>query len=349
MKGNTWLAGYILFTAILLGGSGFFLFKSRSAYNETFEGWDSLKGKIIRFEKEVPYPSEDNEKKLEGIVTEYDGKVKALYESLSRYQKPLNAQLTDNEFANQILKNKVADFLKLAGEKGMEVEKKEEFYLGFDAYKTTFPRPEIVPALGYQLDAIEHLLKQLAESGADKLSLLSREQLPGEVAPADPATAGDTPPGIVPGQVVQKYPITLTFAADHRDFQEFLNRLANDKEYFFILRVLRVDNSSPDGPSLGGDESGAGGPSFAKADGTVATKEIMEAKGLATLPFDQFVTAMTADGWEIQRKDARIIFGQEKLTVFAVIDLVRFLSPDEVKSAPEPKSESKGGSRRSKK
>ncbi|MCB1091496.1 MAG: Amuc_1100 family pilus-like protein, partial [Verrucomicrobiae bacterium] len=89
MKGNVWLAGYIVFTALLLGGSGFFLVKNRGAFEERFDGWDALKGKISRLEKEVPFPSEENEASLRSEVESYDGKVKSLYQSLSRYQKPL--------------------------------------------------------------------------------------------------------------------------------------------------------------------------------------------------------------------------------------------------------------------
>ena len=348
MKGNTWLGGYIVFTALLLGGAGFFFVKSRAAYNEKFEGWDSLKGKIARLEMEIPFPSEGNEEELLKIVTDYDAKVKGLYDGLASYQKPLKAEMTDTDFTNQILKGKVGEFVKLAAEKNLEVDKKEEFYMGFDAYKTTFPRPDVVPVLNYQLEAVEHLLKQLAESGVDRLRFLTREVLPGEAVATDTANP-EAAKGLVAGQVVQKYPITLGFDADHPDFQEFINRVANDKEFFFIVRLLRVDNSSPSGPSLEGADGSAGGPSFKKADGSTATKEQMEAKGLATLPFDQFLAAMNADGWEIQKKDARIIFGQEKVGVFAVIDLVRFLSPDEVKASEPAKEEVKGSARKSRK
>lgn len=358
MKGNAWLAGYFAFTALLVGGAGFFFYQGRSAFSEQFDGWDSLKGKIARLEKETPYPSPENEDQMKAIVTDYDGKVKALFESLDRYQKPLNTQMSDSEFANQVLKGKVAEFLKLAAEKGLEIDKKEEFYLGFDAYKTTFPRPEIVPAIGYQLDAINHLLTQLADSGVQRLRFLTRENLPGEIqaAPATPAAAAapgaaeavPATPGIVPGLVVQKYPITLRFVSTHAGFQSFVNRVANDKDYFFILRLLRVENSSPDGPALGGDDSPDGGPVFKKADGTTATRDEMDAKGRATLPFNDFVAAMTADGWQLQRQDARIIFGQETVEVFAVIDLVRFLPPDQVQALPAKGGAAKGTKKGSK-
>ncbi|MCB1092984.1 MAG: Amuc_1100 family pilus-like protein, partial [Verrucomicrobiae bacterium] len=249
-----------------------------------------------------------------------------------------------SEFTNQILKGKVSDFLKLASEKKMELEKRDDFYMGFDAYRTTFPRPEVVSALNYQLEAVEHLLNSLAESGVDRLNFLTREQLPGEEQTADAVAAT----GIVKGEVVQKYPITLGFVADHRDFQEFVNRIANDKDYFFILRVLRVDNSSPGGPSFE-TEGGLGQSAWLKPDGIEATQTEMEEMGMGTLPYDEFSKKAIEAGWQQKRQDARIIFGQEKLEVFTVIDLVRFLSPDEVDEGSgegkEPEVDSKKNGR----
>lgn len=324
MKGNTWLVGWLVVTVLLLGGAGFFLAKGYGTYSEEFSGWDNLSSKISRLEKEVPYPSEENEESLTQLVEAYDADVTALYESLDRYQKPLNEQISDSDFTTQILANKVTEFRKAAQEGGMTIKNEDQFYLGMAAYQSTFPRPQIVPILNYQLEATDHLLRLMVESGVDQLGFVNREELPGENSEVEGAEAG-----VVAGKVVQKYPISVRFTAGHGAFQEFVNRMANDKEYFFILRLLRVENSSPNGPDLGSDE-GQSGPQFRDAAGNPPPDDLYGEIQSTTADFSEMVIAFREKGYEMQSADARIIFGQEKVDVFAVVDLVRFLPPAEV-------------------
>ncbi|MCB1063348.1 MAG: Amuc_1100 family pilus-like protein [Verrucomicrobiae bacterium] len=335
MKGNAWLAGYLVVTVALLGGAGFFFAKGRGAYDESFSGWDNLSSKIERLEKEVPYPSEENQKELDDLVTAYSAEVNALYESLARYQKPLNQDISDSEFTTQVLAGKVSAFTKFASENKFGIDNKEQFYMGMSSYQSTFPKPAIVPLLNYQLEAIDYLLRLMVDAGVDSLRYVTREGLPGENEADTPGTEG----GIVAGQVVQKYPINLRFSTSHAALQDFVNQLANDKEYFFILRMLRVDNSSPDGPEV---SDGGAGPLFKADDGSVPSQELTDQIMSQALSFEETAAAFAEKGFQMQREDARIIFGQEKLGVFAVIDVVRFLPPNEVELA-EGGDAKKGG------
>ncbi len=337
MKGNAWLAGYLVLTVALLGGAGFYFSQGLGAYGESFNGWDSLSSKIERLEKEVPYPNQENEEKLKGLVTQYNADVNALYESLARYQKPLETQISDSDFTTQVLSGKVSEFVKYAAENQFEIDKKEEFYMAMSAYQSTFPKPALVPLLNYQLDSIDYLLRLMVDAGVDGLRYVTREELPGEQGDAGEGVEG----GIVAGQVVQKYPINLRFVTSHAAFQEFVNRIANDKSYFFILRLVRVDNSSPDGPQL---TTSSSGPNIRDKDGNPPPKEIYDQIMSMSLPFEEMVAEFGSKGYELQREDARIIFGQEKLEVFAVVDVVRFLPPDEVGKPGE--GESKAGDTR---
>lgn len=344
MKGNAWLAGYFVFTALLLGGTGFYFFQGRAAYTDKFTGWDKLKSKIALLEKESPFPNEENAKNLESRVVDYDLEVKGLYDSLARYQKPLDAQLKDTDFTNRVLKEKLAAFIQLAGEKKLEIEKKDEFYFGFDAYKSTFARTELVPMLNYQLEAVEHVLKHLAESGAERLLEVTRDPIPGELADAASSGTDAGKPAGAAQEVAQKFPMQVRFVSNHQTFVEFVNRIANDKEYFLILRVLKVDNSNPDGPAIGGSAP-TDAIIWKNKEGGEATREQQEALGKGTLGEADFFKAMEDAGWTRQRQDARIIFGQEKLEILAVIDVVRFLPPDQVAA---PMSENDGASAKGK-
>ncbi|MCB1232008.1 MAG: Amuc_1100 family pilus-like protein [Verrucomicrobiae bacterium] len=323
MKGSTWLAGYIVLALALIGGAGFFFAKGLGAYNEGFTGWDNLSSRIAKLEKEVPYPSEENEKEFASTVEQYRKDVDALYQSLDRYQKPLETNLSDSNFTTQILAGKVDEFKAFAAEKGMEIKNADQFYMAMEAYQSTFPKPGVVPFLNYQLDAIDHLLRTMAEAGVAKLNFVNREDLPGETE-----DTGDQPVGIEAGKVVQKYPVNLKFEASHGAFQRFVNQIANDKDYFLVLRLVRVENSNAGGPDLA--PSGEQGPVFVDSEGNPVPKDVDDEIRASTSDYSGLVEAFTSRGYQLQKQDARIIFGQETLDVFAVVDLVRFLPPDEV-------------------
>ena len=329
MKGNRWLAGFAVFALLLIGGTGFFFFKGFGEYRSAYHGWDDLASKIKKLERETPYPSRTNQQEIETQLGDYEGKVKSLYESLAKFQKPLDETMLDRDFP-QKLKTRVEGFQQLAGEKGLTVEAKDEakdgFYLGFNAYSSSLPKPSLVPLLNYQLDATNHLLKQLVESGASRLTRLSREALPGEDASSgEPvASSGESEEASDGGSVVQKFPIKIDFVCRHQAFQNFVNRIANDEEYFFILRALRVENSAPDGPKIAEESQQA---VFVKDGGETASQGVMEENGLNELARADFVAKMAEAGYRQVSQDARILFGQEDLKVEAVIDLVRVLPP----------------------
>ena len=319
------MAGFAVFALLIIGGAGFYFAKGFGNYRSEFNGWDDLASKIKRLEREAPYPNTANKRELENQLGNYEKGVNSLYESLSKFQKPLDQAMLDRDFP-QKLKTRVEGFLELAGEKGMTIESKEDFYLGFDAYGSSLPKPGLVPLLNYQLDATHHLLKQLVESGATRLDKLSREMIPGE----DPS-AEKSDPGSGARSVVQKFPIKLDFAGRHQAFQDFVNRVANDEEYFFVLRALRIENSAPTGPIIEGE----GNAVFMNEAGEVASQELRNQTGEKDLSWDEFVRKMADLGYRLVSQDARILFGEEEVQVEAVVDLVRFLSPEEVGAREE--------------
>jgi hypothetical protein len=179
---------------------------------------------------------------------------------------------------------------------GLELATGEDFLLGFDLYTNTLPSPDLVPLLEYQADAIDHLLGMLVDSGAESLDAFERDPIPGEPGGAVNAETG----------WVRKYPIRLRFGTSFDSFQQFMNALANDREFFYIVRVLRVKNEAAEGVVKSTGDSG------------VADRE-------AGLP-----SAEADDG--AKGRDARVLMGQEKLDIFMVVDIVRFPLPDEEKS-----------------
>ncbi len=311
MKAKQFYAVYGVILALIVGGAGFFLYRGFSAYSAAVEEFDNRDATIKTLKKAAPFPNAANLDKLTAQVDDYQQQIEELNKALLRFQKPLNMNVKDREF-QQILKNKIREFKEYAKARGMGLPDTESdpFYMAMDRYETELPESEIVPLLVYQLDAVERLLKMLADSRVEQLTTLSRETLPGE---------GDNPPA-EEGTVVQKYPISLTFSATHSGFQSFINALSNDDEFFFILRIIRVENEKQEGPIKGAADVGVS--RILNKEGVEIPQT--EKDELYQLPYDEMMAIIEERGYRVESQDAQVIMGQEKVHAYCIIDLARF-------------------------
>ncbi len=320
MKGNQFYIVFGIVSAVLLGAAGFYCYQGYNSYNEAGGEFNTRRTALKRLKRSKPYPNEENLGEIAKQVKDYDGKIQQLFNNLDRFQQPLNSNIDDRQFP-QILKAKIEAFKVLAKKKGLKITEEKEFYMAMDAYRTTPPDIKAVPLLDYQLGAIEYLLNVLVEAGVSELINLDRELLPEERAeggkPGEDAAIDSS-------AVTAKYPVSLTFETKHPAFVKLVNQITNDDKYFFILRALRVDNSSKDGLVKGEGEDGGNAPRYVNAAGVEAPQDLIN-----KIPPDLDVPGQVDwmrenGGFELQSSDARILLGSEKLRVFMVIDLVRF-------------------------
>ena len=120
----------------------------------------------------------------------------------------------------------------------------EDFYLGFDQYKTQPPTAAAAPALGQQLASISNVVRVVLESGIREITAINRIPLPEEAAAAtdeDGAEAGKLPDLLLA-------PFDLEFVADQANFRQALNAIAK-AEPMVLIRVVSVANSKPLAPS----------------------------------------------------------------------------------------------------
>jgi len=332
MNSKVWLTTFGVAAFLVIAGAGFYAFSSFGKYQEALSGWDAKVSTIESLEKRVPYPNEENAKAVEEVVGSYRSSVASLSETLKSFQRPLNATLANTEFQQRV-KKRVEDFRALAKESGFEIVAENGFHLGFDAYAEVVPTQELVPELDYELEAIDYLLRKLVASGAKTMTSFERDPIPGE-----PGGLEKKPEG-----VAQKYPVRIRFEGSHEVLQTFINDLANDRQFFYVVRVLKVKNENEEGPFKLAPGDGA---AFSRFENPV-TKEI-------ALP--EMVNEWRADGSseaDVEKKardagfikadqDARVLMGREQLNVFLVVDISRFLSPEE-QEAMAPKPEAKKG------
>ncbi len=280
---------YAVVMLLLLGGSGFFLFTSAGKFSDAQGGYEQLVAKKRALERGAIYPNAANVAELEQRVDSFESSVDDLHDTLRGFQRDLEV-ITDQQFP-QLLRAAIEEFEAYALEKRVIVP--EGFYFGMDQYQTSLPRPDATGILKYQLDATNYLLKTIVETGADEIIAFEREPSPVERGEADPEAT----------QRVVKYTTEISFRTTHDGFQRFLNEVSNDEEYFFIVRVLRVDNEVKTGPS-----KDVLRPTIYRDPET--NEVVVEAEDLGIR--------------DLVVEDASVIFGMEKLMVTAVIDLCRF-------------------------
>ncbi len=324
MNYKVWLTAFGIVSVLVLGGAGFYAFSSYGKYTEALGNWDSRVGTIESLERRSPYPDKDNAEALAAKAKDYQEAVDGLFVGLDSFQRSLNTSLASTEF-QQLLKTRIQDFRKVAQEGNLEMENPAEFQLGFNAYSNLIPPQEMVPYLDYELEAIDHLLRTLVKNGCNRLLTFDRDPIAGESGGGEAEE----------GSVVHKYPVRLRFEGSHDCFQGFVNDLANDKGFFYIVRVLKVKNEQLDGPiKLTAADPTQSSPRYTNP----TTQEIADLERLQQWDYENITAAeldtkAKAEGFLRSDEDARVLMGQEKLNVFMVVDIVRFLKPEEVAAA----------------
>lgn len=326
MKAKVWLTVFGIISFLAIGGSAYFVVSSYGKYSGARTDWEEKVNTIESLERRVPYPNTKNEDSLREKVDVYRTSVDSLLTTLKSFQREFNMDLRNTDF-QQLIKTRVQDFRQLAAKEGLEIESDTEFQLGFDAYANSVPAQDLVPVLDYELEAIDFMLRKLVESDAVKLSNFERDPIPGEAG-------GEEVPG---DAVVHKYPVRFRFRGSHDSLQKFVNQLANDKQFFYIVRVLKVKNEVTEGPAK---LTAGGGTGYSKFENPL-TKEVatpeMVAEWRGDGASDQEVEEKAkAAGFIKADVDARVLMGQEQLDVFMVVDIARFLSAEELaEKAPE--------------
>ena len=282
MKGSkeqSFWVGFAFVTLLLIGGAGYFLFTSHGAYSQSRGDFDTKELRLRKLESAKLYPNKENLKTLSDQIDGFEVEVNKVHDLLKAFQKPL-PRVSDQEFPPQLRAAK-EEFERYAVKN--RVITPDDFYLGMGSYQFQLPRPEATGILAYELGAIQHLLKIIIDNGADEIFSLEREQTAVEMGKPDPEKT----------ERVVKYTLTVSFQTTHEGFQDFLNKVSNDKEYFFIVRVLRVDNQKKEGP----EKVVAQATRYRDKDGNVVTN----------VPVDDEGVPIVSDEYVVE--DATVIFG----------------------------------------
>ncbi|MEN9283586.1 MAG: hypothetical protein RLZZ179_1079 [Verrucomicrobiota bacterium] len=325
-KLNSFLPGYFAALGIGTLGLGYLAWSASSAATEAKASYEAKRATLESMQRGSIFPNEQNEAKKKQLVDALAAKVKTLVDGVSSYQSPINAAETGESFQKKLV---AATAAITEAAKERKVTLGEKFDIGFDKYSDSFASTEAAPKLAAQLDAVTYLLNTAMASGVTSLESFKRIPLEVESAKADatPAAAPGKPgvqpkpaakpapgtpasraaatkapagPAVEESKVLERQPMQLTVTGSNIAITQFLSTLANVKPgeagvHFFTIRTLKVENAMKDGPDK-------------------AVTVIMEEK-------EDPETKTTV------KRDAKYILGNESVTLYLDVDLIRFLDP----------------------
>ncbi len=315
-KSNSFLPGYFAVLGLGALGLGYLAWSASSSADEAQASYQSTKDSLDSMQRGTIFPNADNEAKKKKLVDALADKVKTLFDGVSKFQSPINSAETGESFQKKLVATETA--IKEAA-KGRKITLAETFSIGFDKYADSFASAQAAPKLAAELDAVAFLLNTAMASGVNSLDSFKREEL--AIEAAAPAADGSTKPGtpaapvansnsqparngkgpvVEESKVLERQPMHLTVTGSNIAITQLLSSLANVKlgdsgAHFFTIRMLRVENSMKDGPDK-------------TVTVTMEEKEDPETKTTV-------------------KRDAKYILGDEKVTLFLDLDLVRFLDP----------------------
>ena len=314
IRENKFLSGFLAAVIVGVGVFGYLLYSAMGSHEEISARYTQQAAELKRLQSLQPYPDEANLKKVRDQKQTVTEATAALRNNLSTMQ--LTPQpMTPEQFQDR-LRAAVTDLTTKMKAANIAPPKTDKFYMGFEEYQASLPRPEAAAPLGRQLQAIELLLNILVTNKVDSINAVRRTPLPEEGAAATAAASPGPGAGAKAGgkagagggkqPLVAKIPFEVEFTADQAKFRKSLNDIVSSKQQFYVVRTLVVSNQSQAGPPRAEPTPVGGVPEPAAAPPGEATGGATPAASPA--PASQL----------------RFVLGTEKVNVGMRLDVVDF-------------------------
>ena len=349
IKENKFEAGMLVAVVLISIVAYLFGGKRGAAYQEHKENYGVAANSVTQLRQKKPFPNPDNVKKYQAEIDGYRTVIEDLQGKLLAYRPAEFKKILPSEFIDRLN----AARTKLAGDftaNGIEFD--EKWHLGFESYRGSPPRDDATKYLNYQLDALTSLFESLAGSKPSALVNVYRKQMPVEKGdsmdggsatptprrgrPRGPRQAATTPPPFY------RLPLELTFKAQEPAARKFIAAVASNKDYYFVIRSMRIQNEKRDKPpkkddvkfdapvGVGvGDTGGVGeGDTFGNSFENELIPEGDPPEGDPVDPgFDPVLPGEEEEGERVLGQ----VLGAEEVFVFLQLDLLLFQDKEDVK------------------
>jgi hypothetical protein len=304
------LGGTTLVLAIVLFMVGS---KGGGRYDQAKEEFDAAVDEATSYERLPLYPRDVNRDGKSKALDEYRKATEDLQAAFQPYRAEKPANVSPQQFTDQ-LKAVNDELLKAFSDANTKLP--EEFFSGFERYKTELARSEATGILIQQLQSIKTLMLALAGAGPSELKNLHRPSLPEEDGRSfEPK----------PAQVARPLPLEITFTGPEKSARQFLSAITQPDGQHVVIRTLRISNVKKDPPRA----------ADAKFDKPAAAPAAVDPAnifgGAFTLPTegeeekkDEPVPPPPAPKADSSRILAQVL-GNEEIQVFVRLDVMNFL------------------------
>ncbi|MGA0845308.1 MAG: Amuc_1100 family pilus-like protein [Luteolibacter sp.] len=222
--------------------------QASSRYSDAKDSFDAAASEAAGFERLPLYPNQANRDGKRKAVEDYKATIEEIQQAFEKFRPEQLESLSPQAFTNR-LKELNDELIKAFADSNTEVP--EEFFSGFEVYRTSLPNGNATGILKFQLDALRNILLSMAQSGPSKLVNLHRPQLAEEKG--NPWQAAD-------GQLARTLPLEIALTGTESSLRQFISALAKPQGTLAVIRTLRISNTNPK-PPMASDAKFADKPS----------------------------------------------------------------------------------------
>ncbi len=249
---NPFLAGIITMVIIGSGIFGYFIAGAAARYSEISQNYDLQVAELTRLKGLPLHPNEANVSRLSEQTEEFKQKIAIIKDRLVELT-PAENEISPANFQAK-LRERVDDFTARA--KAANVVLPENFYLGFDAYRSGPPSSDAVAtALNRQLAVIEKILDIFLAQRVAEIRFVKREPLP-EEKHGDTQSSAQRGPNAqqektagrgAQNNLIMSSPFDVSILSEQDRIRRSLNEIAK-LPFFVPIRSLTIKNTNPNPP-----------------------------------------------------------------------------------------------------
>lgn len=284
-------------------------------YATASEEYASAAAQATEYERLPLYPRQDLRDSKRKAIDEYNKSVDSLQKAFEPFRKKELDNSSPQEFTNRLLaaKDETQAAFQAAG-----TTVPDEYFMGFEGYRTSLAAAGNTGLLNYQLDAIKKLMLELANAKPTELKNLHRPALVEESGQTYTPAAGD---------VARSFPLEIVFVAPEKSVRDFLSAIAkSDDGKYAVIRSLRITNVKKTPPTSADaqfEQPAQAAPS-APAGGAESSGGFVF-PGEEEAPAAEAAAPAAAPAVNDSSKILSQVLGNEEVQVFVRLDILNFL------------------------
>jgi hypothetical protein len=220
--------------------AGFFAMEAAIRQEEAVAGYTSAITNLRRLEGKQPFPDDENLKKVQANVEDYKKTITEFVTLLNKIEVPV-AEISPQKFQDDL--RVAADNLRKATANKTALP--ENFFFGFDAFRTQLPPQSETKELNREFLAIKSLIDAIVPLGITSIDSLVRHA---GAAPAAPDPKAAPPKSNEPvAKPLAFDSFTLGITAPQNSFISAFDKIPANPG-FLVVRSMTIENTSPTAP-----------------------------------------------------------------------------------------------------